>query len=104
MNIKPKSQAIKALEKMNGGPLTLGKAIYAWRRSQELTQPEMGKRLGISAVHLGQIERGLKFLSPDRAKKFAKKLGHSEKLFVALCLQDQLLRAGIKYKITLEAA
>ena len=35
-----KSEAIKLLEKISGGPLTLGRAIESIRKSQELAQDE----------------------------------------------------------------
>jgi transcriptional regulator with XRE-family HTH domain len=101
---KKKSSAVKYLEKISDGPLTLGNTLQAHRQAEELTQEQMSKKIGISKAHLSQIEKGHKFLSPERAKDFAKKLGYSQKLFVSLSLQDQLGRAGIKYKVTLEAA
>ncbi|MGZ3796814.1 MAG: helix-turn-helix transcriptional regulator [Pseudobdellovibrionaceae bacterium] len=103
MRIK-KSSSIKFLEKISGGSLTLGNALQTHRLAEELTQEQMAKKLGISKVHLSQIEKGHKFLSPERAQEFAKKLGYSQKLFVSLSLQDQLRRAGLPYKVKLEAA
>jgi transcriptional regulator with XRE-family HTH domain len=104
MTTKKKSSAVAYLEKISGGPLTLGNTLQAHRHAEDLTQEQMAKKIGISKAHLSQIEKGHKFLSPERAKDFAKKLGYSQKLFVSLSLQDQLGRAGIKYKVTLEAA
>jgi transcriptional regulator with XRE-family HTH domain len=104
MITKSKANALSALEKMNRGPLTLGNALYALRMSQDLTQIEMAKKLKITKQHLSQIEKGQKFVSPERAAEFAKKLHHSQKTFVSLSLQDLLSRAGFKYKIKLEAA
>lgn len=104
MITKTKSDSVKILEKMIGQPLSLGLVLRSYRQGEEMTQAEMAKKLGISGVHLSQIEKGQKFLSPERAQQFAKKLGHSEKLFIGLSLQDQLTRAGLKYKITLENA
>ena len=59
----------------------------------------------ITSVELSKnSEKGVKFVSPERAKKFAKVLGYSEVTFVELALQDQFKNAGIKMKINLEAA
>ncbi|MGZ3768506.1 MAG: helix-turn-helix domain-containing protein [Bdellovibrio sp.] len=104
MRTNKKSAAVRYLEKLSGGPLTLGSTLQSHRLAEDLTQEQMAKKLGISKAHLSQIEKGHKFLSPERAQEFAKKLGYSKKLFVKLSLQDQLRRAGIRYTIKLEAA
>jgi transcriptional regulator with XRE-family HTH domain len=105
MNTKTKkSSARLTLEKMNGGPLSLGSALYAWRKSQDLTQADAAKRLHVSKQYLSQLEKRHKFASPEAAIGYAKALGLSQKLFLQLCLQDQLLRAGAKFKVNLEAA
>ena len=64
----------------------------------------LAKKLRISQAHLSQIEKGVKSVSLERAKKFAKILGYSEVTFVELALQDQFRKAGIKMTIHLEAA
>ena len=49
MNInKRKSPALKFLEGLTGGPLTLGKLIEAIRQGEEMNQPEFAKLLKIS--------------------------------------------------------
>lgn len=104
MPIRKKSPILKTMEKMMGEPLSLGLLIKSYRQSEDLTQGEMAKTLGISNAHLSQIEKNHKFLSPERARDFAKKLGYSEQMFIMLSLQDQLTRAGLKYTITLKKA
>jgi DNA-binding transcriptional regulator YiaG len=62
-----KSGAIKLLEKIAGGPLTLGRAIASIRKSEELSQDECARKLGVSKSHLCDVEKGRKTVSPERA-------------------------------------
>ena len=87
MSTKKKSDAMQFLESLVG-ELTFGGLIEAMRQAEEMSQVDFAKKLGISKQHLCDIEKGRKFVSPERAAKFAKILGHSEKSFVALALQD----------------
>lgn len=104
MAIKKKSLAVKFLEQVSGGPLTFGSLLSSIRLADEITQEQMAKKLGVTKGHLSQIENGRKFVSPDRAQTFARKLGYSEIMFVKLSLQDLLNRAKIPYIVELEAA
>lgn len=104
MTTKKKSDAMKFLDKVIGSPMTFGSTIESLRLSEEKTQTAYAKKLGISQTHLSQIEKGIKTVSPERAKKFAKILGYSEVTFVQLALQDQFAKSGINLKVKLEAA
>lgn len=104
MNTKPKTAAVKYLEKISGGPLTLGRVLRSYRLAEDLTQNDVAKKLGISKAHLSQIEKGHKFVSPERAYNFGKKLGHLPELFVQLSLQDQITKAKLPYKVNIQAA
>lgn len=99
-----KSKAIQFLEGLTGGPLTLGGLLESIRLCDEQSLAQFGKKLKISPSHLCDIEKGRKVVSPERAVKFAKILGYSEKQFVRLALQDMLNIAGIKLRVSLEAA
>ena len=103
MSTKKKSDAMKFLESVVG-ELTFGGLIEAMRQAEEMSQVEFAKKLGISKQHLCDIEKGRKFVSPERAAKFAKILGHSEPSFVALVLQDIVNQGGLKLKVSVEAA
>ena len=72
-----KSAAIRFLEKITGGSITLGRFLESVRLGEEMTQPEFAKKLGISKSHLNDIEKGRKAVSPDRAARFAEVLGYS---------------------------
>ena len=104
MTTKKKSSAMKFLDKAIGAPISFGSTLESIRLSDVISQVTFAKKLGISQAHLSQIEKGVKSVSPERAKKFAKILGYSEVTFVELALQDQFKKAGIKMKIHLEAA
>ena len=103
MSTKKQSAAMKFLDGIVG-ELTFGGLIEAMRQADEMSQVEFAKKLGISKQHLCDIEKRRKFVSPERAAKFAKILGHSEKSFVALALQDIVTQGGLKLKVSVEAA
>jgi transcriptional regulator with XRE-family HTH domain len=103
MSIKKKSDAIKFLENIVG-ELTFGGALEAMRQAEELSQVDFARKIGISKQQLCDIEKRRKFVSPERAAKFAAILGHSEKSFVALALQDIVNQGGLKLKVSIEAA
>jgi transcriptional regulator with XRE-family HTH domain len=99
-----KSRAMKVLEKIAGGPLTLGRAIESIRKSEELAQDECAKKLGVSKSHLCDVEKGRKTVSSERAAKWARILGYPESVLVRLALQGELDAAGLKYRVDIEAA
>lgn len=101
---KKKSEALRVLEAVTGGPVTLGKLIESIRLGEEMTQPEFARRLGISKSHLNDIEKERKTVSPERAARFARRLAYSEKRFVKLAIQAQLDQSGLKFRVELEAA
>lgn len=66
-----------------------------------LTQVAAAKKLGISRSTLCDIEKARQLVSPALAKKYAKKLKLSEKAAIKACLQDQINKAKLPYKIQL---
>jgi len=104
MTIKKKNSAMSALEKISGASLTLGAVLRAIREGEELSLSEFSKKLKITASHLCDIEKGRKTVSPERAARFAKILGRSEKQFVRLSLQDLLNKQEISMIVSVEAA
>lgn len=102
--MKKTSQTMRALEKIAGGPLTLGGAVEAIRLGQGLSQTTCAKKLGVSKSHLCDVEKGRKVVSPERAAKWAKVMGYPESVFVKLAIEAELNAAGLKYKVEIEAA
>jgi len=101
---RKRSEAMKLLEEISGGPLTLGRAIESLRKVQELSQDECARKLGVSKSHLCDVEKGRKTVSPERAAKWARTLGYPESVLVRLAIQGELDAAGLKYKVEIEAA
>lgn len=100
-----KSDAMKFLDRLIGEPETFGGLLEALRLSDDLSQTTFAKKLGLTRSQLCDIEKGRKKVSPERAARFAKKLGYSEKSFIELALQDLVLEAGFsKLKVKLEDA
>jgi hypothetical protein len=99
-----KSETMKFLEETAGRSLTLGGLLESIRLGEEKSQAGFAKKLGISASHLCDIEKGRKVVSPERAARFAKILGRSPHQFVRLSLQELVDEAGLKMKVSLDDA
>ena len=92
------------LERLIGGPLTLGAALSGIRESEGESLSQSASRLGISRSHLCDIEQERRLVRPERAARFAKLLGQHQAQFVRLALQDQVRKAGLKLKVEVHAA
>lgn len=95
MTIKKKRFGLKDIEKKYGR-LTFGQMIEAHRLGEEMTLKEFSMIIGMSVSSISDLEKGRKIPSPSRAVKIAKKLGMSEKLFVEVALQDELIKEGLE--------
>ncbi len=104
MRTRERSETMRFLEEVAGRPLTLGGLLESTRLSEEISQAAFAKKLGISASHLCDIEKGRKVVSPERAARFAKILGRSQQQFVRLALQELIDEAGLKMKVDIAAA
>lgn len=100
----PQDNAADYLEKLMGGPLTLGGALAAIREGDGESLAEFAERLSISRTHLSDIEHGRRSVSLERAAKFAAALDQSQAQFVRLALQDQVRDAGLKLRVDVHAA
>jgi transcriptional regulator with XRE-family HTH domain len=96
-----KSETMKFLDALIGEPISIGGLLTAIRESDELSQSDLAKRLGISKSHLCDLEKGRKVLSPERAARFARELGYSEEQFVRLALQHMVESAGLAFFVGL---
>ena len=104
MSTRSRKAAGRFLEKLAGGPLTLGMAIRATREGEEISQAQFARRLGVTRSYLCDLEKNRKTVSPAKAAKFARVLGFSEQEYVRLALQDALRRAGLAYTVEIRAA
>jgi len=78
--------------------------IESIRVADEISQVELAQKLKISRAHLCDIEKGRRLVSPERAARFSEVLGYSTKQFVAVSIEDSLRKAGIPFKVRLDAA
>jgi transcriptional regulator with XRE-family HTH domain len=104
MGTRKKSETMRFLENIAGRPLTLGGLLESIRLGEDMSQAAFAEKLGISASHLCDIEKGRKVVSPERAARFAKILGRSPQQFVRLALQELVDEAGLKMKVDIAAA
>jgi len=86
------------------GPMTVGRFVKAFRMSDEISQTDFAKKLGISRANLCDIEKGRKPVSLDRAAQIAKVFGVSKQYLIQLTLQDQLRREKLPYEVELKSA
>jgi transcriptional regulator with XRE-family HTH domain len=86
------------------GPLTLGRALRAIRETQEVSLTQFARRIGVSVQHLSDVEKDRRGVSAERAAKWARRLGHPPTVFVQLALQQQINAAGLRLKVTVQAA
>jgi len=97
MNIK--ETLTEKLEK-EYGQLTFGRALWAYRKGEEMTQTELSRFLGISSSSLCDLEKGRTIPTVRRAARIAKQIGQSEKIWVQLAVQDSFVDAGLNYKVS----
>lgn len=96
--------AIAFLERLNGGPLTFGQMLQSVRKCDELSLDSMSAKLGITRGNLCDVEHGRRAVSAARAARWAQLLGYSADQFVALALQAELDREGLKLRVSVQAA
>ena len=82
------------------GKMTFGRAIWACRKCDEISQKEFALSLGISSQSLCDIEKGRKIPTPGRAAKIARLIGHPEQYWIQLALQDALHQEQLNYKVS----
>ena len=93
-----KSRTRRQLEKLNGGPLSLGDLVASIREGEGWSLAEMAKRLKVTRAHVAAVEHG-KPVAPESAAKYARALGYSQDQFVRLALQDAVRRARLPYVV-----
>lgn len=104
MNTRKKSEAIKFLDSLRGGPLTFGDLIRSTRISDEISQADLARKMHMSRSHLCDIENNRRTVSLEKAALFAKVLGYSEQQFVGTVIEDQLRDAGMPFVVELKKA
>ena len=92
------------LEKLMGGPLTLGIALMSIRETLGVTQSEFARKLGVTRGRLCDLEKGRRSVSIETAADFARRLGHPIETMVKLALQDQVRKAHLRLTVDVRAA
>ena len=84
------------------GPMTIGSFLRSWRLSEELSQQEFAKMIGISSANLCDIEKGRKGVSPKKAAEIAEAIGYSPAILVELALRDLLKQSDLKFDVSIK--
>ncbi len=85
------------------GELSFSEVLRGFRLSEESSQVEFAKKIGISAANLCDLEKGRKIPSASRAAMIARKLGLPETLLIQVAIQDELRKQNFKYSVLLAA-
>ena len=101
---EPKSAAIRALEAAAGGPLTFGRMLRSIREGEDKSLETFALKLGVSRMHVHDIEKQRRGVRVERAAQWAKVLGYSPEQFVQLALQAQLDAAGLRLEVAIKRA
>jgi len=82
------------------GEITFGLLLESHRKSEELSQREFAKNLGISPSSLCDLEKGRKIPTLKRAAMIARQLGMLEAYWVNMAIQDQINEQGLDLKVS----
>ena len=100
-----KSDTMKFLEGLMGGPLTFGAMVRSIRETDELTQEDVATKVGVSKQHVSDVEHGRRRVSIERAARWAEALGYPPAYFVRMVAQEEIDAVGVKLKVVgLDAA
>jgi transcriptional regulator with XRE-family HTH domain len=99
-----KSTALRFMENLTGGPLTLANVVRSTRQGEGQTLEKFARKLRVTAQYLSDVEHGRRSISPAVAARWAKRLGYVEAVWVELALQNAIDTAGLKLRVRVEAA
>jgi len=81
---------------------TFGGLVRSMRETDEITQAELARRLGVSRQFLNAVELERSQVGLDFAKRVADALGYSPEPFAEVLIREQLKKAGIECVIELK--
>lgn len=96
-----KFSGLKSIEKLRG-QMTFGRLLLSFRLSQNLSQLQLGKKVGLSKANICDLEKGRSMPTIARAKKIAKALCEIEAYWVEVAIQDMLKRERLNYTVKIE--
>ena len=84
------------------GPITFAKLLHTYRITSELTQSELGEKIGgLSRGIICDYENGRRIPSPAKAAEMAVALGEIQSYWVQIAVQDYLRQYDLDYKVKL---
>lgn len=105
MRIKTK-ESVDALEATRDvwQKMTFGSLVRSLRMSDDISQVEMAKKIGVSRQFLSDVEHNRKEVGISFAKKIASESGYSIEPLLELLIRDQLKRQKLHYTVELKKA
>ena len=82
------------------GAMTFGALLRNLRETEEVSQKDYAKKIGISPQRLNDFEKGRRLPDIKTAIGFAKKLKDSEHFFLQILFQDYLRAENLKYNVS----
>lgn len=99
-----KKATMEFFETIRKGPMTFGKLLSSLRMADEFTQTELAKKAKVSKGLICDIEKGRRDASIELAVKLARIMGYPPEMFISVLLEEQIRRAKLDFKVTLEKA
>ena len=84
--------------------MTFGGLVHSLRISDEITQVELAKKVGVSKQFLSDVEHNRKDVGIAFAKKISDALGYSIEPLIELLIREQLRRQHLDYIVELKHA
>lgn len=84
--------------------MTFGSLIRSLRTSDEISQVELAKKIGVSKQFLSDVEHNRKEVGISFAKKISTALGYSIEPLIELLIRDQLRRQRLNYIVEIKKA
>ena len=84
--------------------MTFGGLVHSLRISDEISQVELAKKIGVSKQFLSDVEHNRKDVGIGFAKKISYSLGYSIEPLIELLIRDQLRRQHLNYIVELKKA
>jgi len=84
--------------------MTFGGLVHSLRISDEISQVELAKKIGVSKQFLSDVEHNRKDVGIGFAKKISDSLGYSVEPLIELLIRDQLRRQHLNYIVELKKA
>lgn len=84
--------------------MTFGGLIRSLRLSDEMTQVELARKIGVSKQFLSDVEHNRKDVGISFAKKISEALGYSIEPLLELLIRDQLRSQHLYYIVELRKA